>query len=77
MQDLQLNGHRMIPKVGKNDVMGCPIIDGWSLRPVMNPNNGAPINLGQGCTGSVDLVRHQDTGYLMATKVIFMESPER
>ncbi len=40
------------------------------LRPQRLVKKWAPINLGKGYTGSVDLVRHEDTGYLLAVKKI-------
>ncbi|XP_072047604.1 uncharacterized protein [Amphiura filiformis] len=75
LREIQLAGPNVIPSCGKH-VLGCNLIDGWSLRPVMNPQNGAPITLGRGCTGSVDLARHEASGYLLAAKMVFMDSPE-
>ena len=75
MNEIQLRGPN-IPNIRYN-VIGCPVIDGWQLCPVMNPNNGAPINLGKGVTGSVDLIQHAGTGYLLAVKKVFMQQYER
>ncbi|XP_072038361.1 uncharacterized protein [Amphiura filiformis] len=75
LRDIQLSGPNLIPSCGKH-YLGCNLIDGRSLRPVKNPQDGELIVLGRGCTGSVELARHKASGYLMAAKIIDMEAPE-
>ena len=76
LREAQLAGPGVISSCGVHPTLACNIIDDSVLQPVVSSENGAPITLGQGISGKVDLLRHVKTGYLMASKTIFAATSE-
>ena len=73
---IRLAGPGMISSCGVHPTLGCDLIDDRMLKPEIHPDDGTPITLGQGVSGTVELLRHT-SGYLLASKSIVASSYDR